>query len=306
MLWLFNPDLSRDDEATTLAVVYCAPDEVTAINLNKAVLAVSATAAALKQGQQVHSGQRQAALVTGGGTRLGAHFARFLAASGYDIALHYNSSAEGALAVAAEIKAQGGRCEVFQHDFLASTTPAALIDEVYARFTNLSVLVNSASVYDASSTQQSDLALLEKQFKVNMFTPYLLTARFAALVESGAVVNIIDNKIAYQQYYYSAYLLSKKSLADFTRMAALEFAPKLRINGIAPGVVLPMDARTSDYIEWRIDGIPLKQQGSPDHLCQALAYLLNNSFVTGQILFVDGGEGLNHIGRNAESYTDAR
>lgn len=86
-------------------------------------------------------------------------------------------------------------------------------------------------------------------------------------------------------------------------MAALEFAPRIRINGLAPGVVLPASQRTSDYVQWRIEGIPLKQQGEPAHLVQALYYLLDNTFVAGQILFVDGGESINIEGRHSENYT---
>ncbi|MGO1426069.1 MAG: SDR family oxidoreductase, partial [Halomonas sp.] len=130
----------------------------------------------------------------------------------------------------------------------------------------------------------------------------LLTRHFAETVQEGQVINIIDNKVAYHQYPYAAYLLSKKSLAEMTRMAALEFAPRIRINGLAPGVVLPASQRTSDYVQWRIEGIPLKQQGEPAHLVQALYYLLDNTFVAGQILFVDGGESINLEGRHSENY----
>ena len=87
-------------------------------------------------------------------------------------------------------------------------------------------------------------------------------------------------------------------------MPALEFAPRIRINGIAPGVVLPASQRTSAYIEWRIEGIPLKRQGHPEHLVQALHYLLDNPFVAGQILFVDGGESINLEGRHSENYAN--
>ncbi|MFA7553845.1 MAG: SDR family NAD(P)-dependent oxidoreductase [Spongiibacteraceae bacterium] len=244
-----------------------------------------------------------AALVTGGATRVGARFSLFLAEQGYDIALHYHSSEKEALKVAEQIRSLGRQCEVFKHDFATSSEPGSLIKAVLTVFPRLNLLVNSASVYDAEPTLSTSLELLENQFKVNFFTPYLLTQGFAEQVETGNIINILDNKIEYQQYHYSAYLLSKKTLAEFTKMAAMEFAPRIRVNGIAPGVILPADVRTDDYIEWRKEGIPMKTQGSVDHLCQAMGYLLANDFVVGQILFVDGGEGLNHIGRNSETYS---
>jgi len=242
------------------------------------------------------------ALITGGGTRLGSHFALNLAHRGYDIALHYNTSRDSAQQVAEQIRKLGRRCELFALDFNAHEDPGQLIIDVLAAMPDLNLLVNSASAYDAVSTAETDRALLEKQFGINFFTPYLLTRRFATQVGSGNIINILDNKIAYQQYHYSAYLLSKKTLAEFTKMAAVEFAPAIRINGIAPGVVLPMDSRSSAYLDWRIEGIPLKQQGVPEQLCQAMNYILDNSFVCGQILFVDGGEAINHIGRNSETF----
>lgn len=245
---------------------------------------------------------QQAALITGGATRLGRYFSEALADAGYDIALHVNSSREEAEEVASGIRAKGRECEIFTCDFLNDDLNA-LIQSATRRFPGLNLLLNSASAYQPAPIAATELAMLETQFRVNMFTPLLLTRHFAAAVQEGQVINIIDNKVAYHQYPYAAYLLSKNSLAEMTRMAALEFAPRIRINGIAPGVVLPASQRTSDYIEWRIEGIPLKRQGDPEHLVQALHYILNNPFVAGQILFVDGGESINLEGRHSENYS---
>jgi NAD(P)-dependent dehydrogenase (short-subunit alcohol dehydrogenase family) len=248
---------------------------------------------------------QQAALVTGGATRLGRYFSEALADAGYDIALHVNRSRGEAEEVASSIRAKGRECEIFPCDFLSDDLSKELSDLLQAakqRFPGLNLLLNSASAYEPGPIAATELAMLETQFRVNMFTPLLLTRHFAETVQEGQVINIIDNKVAYHQYPYAAYLLSKKSLAEMTRMAALEFAPRIRINGIAPGVVLPAAQRTSDYVEWRIEGIPLKRQGEPEHLVQALHYLLNNPFVAGQILFVDGGESINIEGRHSENY----
>ncbi|MGB3621721.1 MAG: SDR family oxidoreductase, partial [Ketobacter sp.] len=104
---------------------------------------------------------------------------------------------------------------------------------------------------------------------------------------------------------YAAYLLSKKSLAEYTKMAALEFAPEIRVNGIAPGVTLPGETRGNAYVDWRIAGIPLGKKGSDEQLTNSLSYLLQNDFITGQILYVDGGESVNQVGRNHENYPDS-
>ena len=250
--------------------------------------------------------KRSAALITGGATRLGLAFSEFLARAGYDIILHYNGSSEAASLAIKNIKKLGVSCTAIQAD-LSKTDPADLIGQAVECHSNISVLVNSASVYDAATIAKTSMEILQRQFAVNMFAPFILTQAFADVCSrnsdtKGQVINILDNKIAFQQYSYAAYLLSKKSLADFTHMAAIEYAPNIRINAIAPGVILPGVERTSDYLAWRVEGIPLKMQGRVEHLLHAMNYLLVSDFVTGQVLTVDGGEGTNHQGLNAEQF----
>ncbi len=244
-----------------------------------------------------------AVLVTGAGTRLGALFARHMASLGYELALHCNTSRDGAERLMQDLQGKGIHCAVFQQDFSLSFDTDALISQIQDRFPNLQCIVNNASAYEAAPSKNTSRELLESQFRVNFVTPFLLAGSFARLIGKGQIINILDNKIAYNQYPYSAYLLSKKSLAEFTRLAALEFAPDIRVNGIAPGVTLPMESRTDAYLKWRIEGIPLEKKGTDAHLSNALSYILQNDFVTGQILFVDGGESINLIGRNAENFT---
>lgn len=247
-----------------------------------------------------------AALVTGAGTRLGSIFARHLASLGYDLALHCNSSENGANQLAEELRGMGRDSTVFRQDFAKPFDTEQFIASIHGRFPNLDCIINNASAYLAAPAQETSREMLESQFRVNFTTPFLLAASFANRVNQGHIINILDNKIAYQQYQYSAYLLSKKALADFTKMAALEFAPYIRVNGIAPGVTLPGESRNSDYIKWRIEGIPLDKKGSDSNLTAALDYVLQNDFITGQILYVDGGESLNHVGRNYESFSDTQ
>tara|TARA_R110002073_G_scaffold4956_1_gene31536 strand:+ start:25796 stop:26560 length:765 start_codon:yes stop_codon:yes gene_type:complete len=242
------------------------------------------------------------ALITGGAVRLGKVFCTTLASAGYKLAIHYNSSSEQAAATAKEFREMGVNCEIFQFDFSEKNNVSDLIKKVRKQFPDLNVLINSASVYDQATMMETPASLLEKQFKVNFQAPYLLTQAFAQQCKSGDVINIIDNKIAFNQYQYSAYALSKKSLAEFTRLAAVELAPDVRVNGIAPGVVLPASTRSQEYIDWRIEGIPLKQQGQNDNIAQALLYLLTNDFICGQILVVDGGESLTNTGQNSANH----
>lgn len=249
---------------------------------------------------------RPAALVTGAGVRLGRAIALDLAAHGWDVAIHYGRSAAEAQTAVAEARAAGADAEAFAQDLAQSDALAGLIARVVERFPRLSLLVNSASVYTAGLIAKTDAALLETQWRVNLVAPFLLTKAFAAHVARGNVVNIIDNKIGFNQNAYAAYLLSKKSLADFTRMAALEFAPRIRVNAVAPGVILPAADRSADYVAWRLQAIPLARQGDPAHICAALRALVANEFVTGQIWTIDGGETIAHSGRNFAEYRQDR
>jgi len=246
--------------------------------------------------------ERKAALITGGAIRVGLHFAETLARQGYDIAIHYNSSAASAAAAVQRISAHGVECRAFPFDFLSGADPSALLEEVVGVFPRLAVLVNCASIYNAAPIADTTLEMLQREFQVNFFTPFMLCGAFARRVAEGNIVNILDNKIAFQQFQYGAYLSAKKALAELTRMAAMEFAPRIRVNGIAPGVIMPGVTRSDDYIAWRVQGIPLKRQGAVEELGKALLYILDNQYITGQHLYVDGGESLFHIGQNAEVY----
>lgn len=245
---------------------------------------------------------RPAALVTGGAVRLGRAIALALAEAGYDIALHYGSSAAAAEATAVEIRALGVECHTLQLDLADVEALPGLIERARAALPNLRVLVNSASVYTQATIAATTAAIFDQQLAVNLRAPFFLTRAFADQVGEGHVVNIIDNKIAFNQHQYAAYLLAKQALAAFTRMAALEFAPRIRVNGVAPGVVLPATTRSPEYVAWRVSGIPLRRQGDPADITGAILYLLGSDFVTGQILTVDGGESLTNVGQNAAQF----
>lgn len=247
--------------------------------------------------------EKPAALITGGAVRLGRAIALALAQQGYDIALHYNSS-EGPAAETAGFIQNNFHvcCEPFQHNLTEVDGLENFVQTVKNKFPHLGIMINSASSYKQTSILTTTPEIFDTQFATNLRAPFFLTQAFAKLCQKGNIINIIDNKIGFNQYHYSAYLLAKKSLAEFTKMAALELAPHIRVNAISPGVVLPAESRSPDYLAWRVQAIPLKKQGSPDHIAQTIFYILNNEFVTGQIFTVDGGEATATIGLNTGNF----
>ncbi len=233
-----------------------------------------------------------AALVTGAARRVGRELALHLAANGYDIALHYHTSKKEARATAADIRALGRRCELFSADLADGRHWPGLIEKAHAAFAGLSVLVNSASVFDRGGLADGDAALFEKEFRINLTAPVFLTQAFARQVGRGVVVNMLDSRITQNKHPYGFYLLAKKALAEFTRMAAVELGPDIRVNGVCPGYVLPPEGWDDHYRASLEKRLPLGKTATVDDIAKAVWALIANESLTGQFLFVDGGESL--------------
>jgi len=245
---------------------------------------------------------KKAALITGGAIRLGKAIAIGLAKYGFDIAIHYHSSEKPALETLAEIQSYGVECEAFHFNLSTLTGMEVWFKTVIERFPYLNLLVNSASGYIQKPILETLAEDFDNQLAVNLRSPFFLCKYYRLHSKTGNIINIIDNKIAFNQNTYAAYLLTKKSLAEFTKMAALEFSPHIRVNGIAPGVILPAPSRSKEYIEWRKQGIPLKMQGSTHNITQGIINILENDFITGQIFTIDGGESISNVGKHAGAF----
>jgi pteridine reductase len=235
---------------------------------------------------------RQAALITGGARRVGKETALYLASSGYDIALHYNRSQAEADYVAKQIKEHGVECELLQADLEDSSTYQPLLEKARSRFPQLSVLINNASVFDTGNFLEGDLALYEKEFRTNLQAPIFLTQAFAQQIGKGSVVNMLDTCITKHKHSYFYYLLSKKSLSEFTKMAAVELAPSIRVNAVCPGYVLPSEGWGEDYKMELEARLPMKKLATISDILQAVHLLISTQSITGQSIFIDGGEHL--------------
>ena len=209
------------------------------------------------------SAGRSAALVTGGAHRLGRALALALADRGYDIALHCHASRVAADETSALIRRAGAECEVLEADLAQHESAEPLIRSAHARFPALRVLVNNAARYDQVNLLDTSAVTFDAVIAVNLRAPLLLMQAFAKTVGAGDIVNIVDNKIAFNQHAYGAYLLAKRALADLTRLAALELAPAIKVNAIAPGVVLPSDARSAEVPEMARRRDPDRSPGQP-------------------------------------------
>lgn len=232
----------------------------------------------------------KAALVTGGARRLGKEIAVALARAGYDIALHYGkTSPESSVA---EIRSYGVKCDTFQADFSDPEAVDALLPAVLRQCENVELLVNSASVFDKGSIGDTETDLLRREFQINFFAPFQLSRDFYKLKNKGHIINIVDSNINKHHTKHAAYLLSKKTLAEFTKMAAVQFGPKMRVNAIAPGLILPPADQDEVYLKTRAEEVALKRKGELHEITDAIMFLEKNAYVTGQIIYIDGGGGL--------------
>jgi len=228
-----------------------------------------------------------AALITGASARIGAAMAMHLAGKGYDIALHYGRSKDTAEKAAQKIREKGVSCELLQADLSDTDAVAGLVPKAVQAFPHLSVLINNASVFEAATIAETDPARLSRHLDINLGAPFMLSRDFAAAVDNGSIVNMVDERIIRNESAYAAYTLSKKSLMELTLMSARELAPYIRVNAIAPGFILPPAAGID--MEKALARIPLGRKGDEADILLALDYLLSADYVTGQILYVDGG-----------------
>ncbi|MFH1941980.1 MAG: SDR family oxidoreductase [bacterium] len=232
------------------------------------------------------------ALVTGGARRIGRAIALSLADKGYSIALHYHTSKAEAEDLASEIIGKGVECRLFRCDFNDPADVGSLIPSVFEHFPDCSLLINNASVFERVRLLDTDTDHFDRQFNVNFRTPFFLSRDFAKHCTEGQIINILDTKIMKMQIAYFAYTLSKKALSEFTLMAAKELGPRIRVNGISPGLILPSsEMSTEDFTRMGLR-IPLGKTGNPANVVSAVHFLLENPFITGEIILVDGGEHL--------------
>ncbi len=237
------------------------------------------------------SSKSQTALVTGGAKRLGHATALHLAAQGYNIALHYHESKSEAVKTAQAIGKKGVRCALFSCDLADEHGVRQLVPQVYREFKNLNVLINSASIFVPNQFGDQDLTLFNSHWNINFKAPYLLSCAFNRLVKQGQIINLIDTNVVKYETKHADYLLAKKALNEFTKMAAVQWGPRIRVNGIAPGMILPPIDRRDDRKQ-RAAQIPLQKVGDPRYIVSAVQFLLDNDYMTGQVLAIDGGEGL--------------
>jgi pteridine reductase len=233
------------------------------------------------------------ALVTGATKRLGRRIALACAHEGMNVIVHYRRSRGDALRLVKELMAvkisawavggaldAPGRCEKIIR------TAASLCNN------SLWLLVNNAAIFPAHPLDEVTFGDLASTMRVNAWAPLCLSRAFAKTARGGSIVNLLDALIAGHDKNHVAYILSKHLLAAITKICALEFAPRIRVNAVAPGLILPPAGKTASYLNKLKKNIPLRMHGGPDDIAAAVVFLATSLFITGETIFVDGGKHL--------------
>mgnify|MGYP001766804821 FL=1 len=234
------------------------------------------------------------ALVTGSGIRLGRAIALALGESGCNLALHYNTSVESVIQVKSELEKMGRKAQVFQQDLEDVSHVQDLMTRVCSEFGHIDILINNAGIYPAGSGKAATPEKINRVFNVNLFSPWLLISAFANQLPrevQGKVINISDGKVFRNGTDHFSYRVTKQAINTITAMFALELAPNITVNAIAPGTMLPLQGYEHVDLQVVADRqIPLKRIGSPEIIAQNVLHILSQDFMTGEVIRVDGGE----------------
>lgn len=235
------------------------------------------------------------ALVTGGARRLGAGIVRELHARGMRLVVHYGGSAAEARALVAELEAlREGSALAVAADLATPGAPAELATFVREHAGRLDLLVNNASVFHPTPLKELTRADWERTQAVNLAAPVFLVQALAPLLamHRGSVVNVTDAYLMRPRLEYAAYVAAKTGLAALTQALALELAPDVRVNAVAPGALLWPEPEPPQRVKDQVLAhIPMGRLGSPEDLARAVAYLAGEGYLTGVTIPVDGGFG---------------
>ena len=237
------------------------------------------------------------ALVTGASKRIGRALAIALAEEGVHIVAHDRRNLEAdTIRVCGEVADCGAKSWPVMADLEEPEEYEPLIAQALRAAGSLDILVNNASIFFPSTIMDVGFGDVMQHVHVNAWTPFVLSREFARVAGRGRIVNLLDTRITGHDGTHVAYQMSKQMLAAFTRICALEFAPDVTVNGVAPGLILPPAGKDEAYLDRLAQTVPLKRHGDPDDIAEAVLYLLRSDFVTGQIIYVDGGR---HLLENA-------
>jgi NAD(P)-dependent dehydrogenase (short-subunit alcohol dehydrogenase family) len=242
------------------------------------------------------SAPKGTALVTGAAKRIGRAIALALADDGYDVAVHYRGSRAEADAVARTIVAKGRRAELIFADLKFEAATHATIAAAAMALGPVTCLVNNASLFERDEALTVTRESWDAHLDTNLRAPFVLMQEFARLLPAdttGAIVNVLDERVWNLTPHFVSYTLSKAGLWTLTQVMAMGLAPRIRVNAIGPGPTLPSPRQSAEQFARQQAGVPLQHGATPEEIAAAVRFILASPAMTGQMIALDGGQ---HLG----------
>lgn len=239
--------------------------------------------------------QHKTALITGAARRIGRAVAMALAADGWRVAVHYETSEKDALATVADIRAAGGRAEAVQADLADAVACGGLMGRASDLLGPVTCLVNNASLFENDRMADFTRESMRNTLDVNLLAPALLTQALARALPAGAlgnVINVLDQRVWRLTPRYISYTLSKSALWTLTQTMAMALAPAIRVNGIGPGPTLPNEQQDAAQFARQAGSTILGRGAGLDEIAAAVRFILASPSMTGQMIALDGGQHL--------------
>ncbi len=243
-----------------------------------------------------------AALITGGARRVGRAIAASLLDAGWNVVIHYNGSAGHAEVFQAAVNREGKiQLLACQADLRSPGAPAEIFSWLEAHRIKLKALINSAAIFEYDAPDAVEGALFDRHMAVNLKAPILLADHFARQKtghDDRVIINLLDAKLNALNPDFFSYTLSKQALLAATKMAAMKFAPNIRVCGIAPGITLVSGDQTPEQFERARKINPLGHSSTPEDIAKAVHFILDCRSITGQVITLDGGVSLAGLPRD--------
>ena len=236
-----------------------------------------------------------AVLITGGARRLGAAMALAVARDGYDVAIHCRGSVLDAQTLAAEIESMGRSAAVIVADLEQEREAARVVAEAVRGLGPLAVLVNNASVFELDRLATADRSSWDRHLETNLRAPVVLSRGFVAQLPPGGhglIVNMLDQRVLNLTPNFLSYSIAKSGLWAATQVLARELAPRVRVNAIGPGPVLPSPGVATRRFDELVHATPLGRATTPDEIANALRFIMASPSMTGQLVTLDSGQQL--------------
>jgi len=244
----------------------------------------------------------ETALITGAAKRIGRETALTLADQGVNVVIHFNRSDSEARRLAEQLQLKGVKVWTVQADFRRSDEYQTLIERAQQAAGGLDILINNASIFPLETLKDLTWSELSANMEVNAWVPFVLSRQFAERIGRGKIVNLHDSRLKGYDWTHVGYILSKHVLAAMTRMMVLEFAPNITVNAVAPGLILPPPGKDESYLQNLVHTVPLQRHGEAQDIADAVAFLVRSDFITGNVIYVDGGRHLHEYSNGSHPH----